>query len=315
MKKDLISINDLSREEMQELFNFADRIEKNEATVESQDNKVERRLEKFSTGKTMAKLFFEPSTRTTTSFELAMLNLGGKVVGFNNPEASSVSKGESLADTAKIYDGFIKKSGGGLIVVRHPLSGAAQIMADYADSPVINAGDGDREHPTQTLIDLYTIQKMKNRIDGLTIGVLGDLKHSRAIKSLMLGLNQFKDIKFFIGSASGLGLDKNFLEQIKHEVRSELKSNLLHLDVLYVVRIKKERFASHADYEAVKGEYSITHELMEQCKDDMLLMHPLPRVDEIAKEVDKDPRAVYFEQAANGIPLRMALISTLLHNT
>lgn len=312
MKKDLLSINDISRQEIEALFELADFMAKIEPETPRESLK-QWGLQTHCTDKVLAKMFFEPSTSTTSSFELAMLNLQGKVVGFNSPEVSAVAKGESLADTARIYDGYIKKSGGGLIVVRHPQDGAAQIVARYADSPVINAGDGDNEHPTQAVLDLYTIQKIRGKIDGLIIGIWGDLKHSRAARSLMLGLNKFNDIEFFLDAPSeNLWPDEDFLRRIRNKVRLGLMGIFPELDVLYVVGIKKERIKDPEDYEAVMSSYCVTPELMEQCKESMLLMHPLPRVDEIAKEVDKDPRAVYFEQAANGIPVRMALIATLL---
>lgn len=311
MKKDLLSINDISRQEIEALFDLADFMAKIEPET-PRDSMNKWLLEMHCADKVLAKMFFEPSTSTTSSFELAMLNLRGKVVGFNSPEVSAVSKGESLSDTARIYDGYIKRSGGGLIVVRHPQAGAAEIVAECAESPVINAGDGDNEHPSQALVDLYTIQKRRGAIDGLIVGIWGDLKHSRVARSLMLGLNKFNDIEFFLKAPSELWTDAYFLEQIQHEVHLGLMGIFPELDVLYVVRIKKERFEDPKDYEAVMSSYCVTPELMEQCKESMLLMHPLPRVDEIAKEVDKDPRAVYFEQAANGIPVRMALIATLL---
>lgn len=304
MLRDLISITDLTRAEMEYLFRLTDQMQRYRAQGE--------RIS-FTT---MAALFFEPSTRTYESFQVAWHNLGGsQVIGFRNPDGSSVAKGESLADTARMYSCFVQQAGGGLIVVRHPEVGSAQTVADYADVPVINGGDGINEHPTQTLLDLYTIQQHRDTLDGLTIGIMGDLKHGRTVHSLMLALNQFDDIAFFLGAPSELYLGPDFLEQIKHKVYLGLSGVCGLLDVLYVTRVQKERLAQPEDYAAVKGSYQVNADLMSQCRDDLILMHPLPRVDEITPEVDQDPRAVYFKQFANGVPVRMALMSAILTKT
>lgn len=308
MKRDLISIEDLSRAEMEYLFGLASEMR----DYIAQEERVEERV----IDRTMASLFFEPSSRTRDSFKIGWHNLGGEIIiGFDAAESSSVAKGESLADTARIYDMLVQQGGGGLIVVRHPEAGASEIVAEYADVPVINAGDGINEHPTQALLDLWTILQEKKRLDNLTIGIMGDLKNSRTVHSLMLALNQFEDIEFFINAPHGLWLNEEFLGRIKHKVRLGLAGVFPLLDVLYVTRVQKERFENQEEYEAVKGSYQVNPELMIQCNKEMILMHPLPRVDEITPEVDKDPRAVYFQQSANGVPIRMALMAAILTET
>lgn len=302
MKRDLISIEDLNRGQMEYLFRLTDEIQ-NYYIIPGEGVSF----------RTMASLFFEPSTRTRESFRVAWRNLGGScLIGFDAAEISSIAKGESLADTARMYSKFVQQGGGGLIVVRHPKTGSTEIVAEYADVPVINAGDGIGEHPTQALLDLYTILQKKGRLDSLTIGIMGDLKNGRTVHSLMLALNQFNDIEFFLDAPPILWLDVEFLKRIKHKVHRGLTGVLPLLDVLYVTRVQRERFEHLEEYESVKGSYKVDSEVMSQCGQEMLLMHPLPRVDEITPEVDKDPRAVYFQQFANGVPIRMALISALL---
>lgn len=259
---------------------------------------------------TMASLFYEKSTRTRDSFKLAMLNLGGKVIGF---DSATAAKNDSLPDVARVYSGYVKKGGGGVIVIRHPEAGSAQIVAEYASVPVINAGDGINEHPSQTLVDLYTIQSRRGQIDGLTIGIYGDLKYGRTVHSLMRGLNKFEDINFYIWAPQGLELEDDFAKKLRHTVISHDFLSFSKFDVLYVTRLQEERHEHPINYEQLKHIYFFNAVVMQEFKNDMLLMHPLPREGEIHPDVDKDSRAIYFEQAANGVPVRMALIATLLN--
>lgn len=262
-------------------------------------------------GKVMASLFFEPSTRTNFSFQAAMMRLGGSVFGFSDPTATSTAKGETLMDTVRMCSGYSD-----VIVVRSPNEGAALAASMYSEIPVINAGDGVHMHPTQTLADLTTITNLRGGVDGLQVGICGDLKNGRTVHSLILGLSKFKNITYYLISPRELALPYYMLQFLKQSGQkfieiTNLESALPQLDVLYMTRVQKERFASIEDYERNKGVYVLTSAKMKLAKKDMLVMHPLPRVDEIATDVDTDPRAVYFQQARYGMFVRMALLMTL----
>ncbi len=262
-------------------------------------------------GKVMASLFYEPSTRTSFSFQAAMMRLGGSVFGFSDPSATSTAKGETLMDTVRMCSGYSD-----VIVVRSPYEGSALAASMYSEVPVINAGDGVHMHPTQTLADLTTITNLKGGVDGLQVGICGDLKNGRTVHSLILGLSKFKNITYYLISPRELALPNYMLTFLKQSGQkfieiTNLESALPQLDVLYMTRVQKERFASIEDYERNKGVYVLTSSKLSLAKKDMLVMHPLPRVDEIATDVDTDPRAVYFKQARYGMFVRMALLMTL----
>lgn len=261
------------------------------------------------TGKVMGSLFFEPSTRTQLSFASAMERSGGEVIGFSSPEGTSVKKGETLADTIRMAEGYSD-----IIVIRHPLEGSARLAADVAQVPIINAGDGANQHPTQTLLDLFTIDKHHNHIDGLTIGLIGDLKYGRTVHSLMTALTNFDDVTLRLISPPNLRMPQTLLSEVEAKITyfEEEELNIEGLDVAYMTRIQKERFPDIEEYEKVKGAYVLTKEVAKQLSAHAIIMHPLPRVDEIALEVDSLPQAKYFDQAKNGIPVRMALLALLL---
>ena len=265
-------------------------------------------------GKIMGTLFYEPSTRTQMSFQTAMLRLGGTIIGFDNPATSSVAKGENIKDTTKIVSGYAD-----IMVMRHPTAGSVKAAALTAECPVINAGDGGHLHPTQTLTDLMTLSEEKHTLENLTLGLCGDLKNGRTVHSLIKAMSCFKGNKFVLISTEELALPtymKDILSASGHaykEVRS-LDDAISELDVLYMTRIQRERFASEEEYMAQKGFYILDPAKMVKAKRDMIVLHPLPRVDEIAIDVDDDPRAKYFDQAKYGMFIRMALILTVLNN-
>ncbi len=270
---------------------------------------------KYSTackGKVMASLFYEPSTRTKFSFDAAMLRLGGQVLGFSDPNTSSVAKGETVADSAKTVSQYSD-----LIVVRHPKEGTARLMSRYADCPVINAGDGGHQHPTQTLTDLLTIKHYKGEVSNLTVGVCGDLKFGRTIHSLVTCLMRFPNIRFVFISPEELKMP-SFVKYavadagIPVEETMDLEAAIPKLDVLYMSRVQRERFISEEDYLRLRDYFILTQDKLNKAKPDMIVMHPLPRVNEIATEVDQDPRAVYFHQVKFGMYVRMALILMML---
>lgn len=264
-------------------------------------------------GKVLASLFFEPSTRTRLSFESAMKRLGGMVIGFAEPGVTSTAKGESLSDSVKIIEGYCD-----IIVLRHYLEGSAQLAADVVEIPVINAGDGANQHPTQTFLDLYTIQKTKGTLEGLTIGFLGDLKYGRTVHSLAYALAYFGAEMYFISPPS-LRLPPDFLETLKdRKVKCYENESLMgiskRLDVIYCTRIQKERFADPIEYEKVRGIYRLSKTMLEEfgIKDGLKVLHPLPRVDEMDDSLDATDFAVYFHQARNGVPIRKALLAAVL---
>lgn len=263
-------------------------------------------------GKIMGTLFYEPSTRTQMSFQTAMLRLGGGIIGFDNPSTSSVAKGENLKDTTKIVSGYAD-----ILVMRHPLEGSSKAAALTADCPVINAGDGGHLHPTQTLTDLLTLSEEKGRLTDLTVGFCGDLKNGRTVHSLLKALSCYEGNKFILVSTPELKVPTYIKDYISasgktYEEYNTLEEALPKLDVLYMTRIQRERFASPEEYEAQKDVYCLDAEKMKIAPKDLIVLHPLPRVDEIAVEVDDDPRALYFKQANYGMYVRMALILSML---
>ena len=265
-------------------------------------------------GKIMGTLFYEPSTRTQMSFQTAMLRLGGTIIGFDNPATSSVAKGENIKDTTKIVSGYAD-----IMVMRHPTAGSVKAAALTAECPVINAGDVGHLHPTQTLTDLMTLNEEKHTLENLTIGLCGDLKNGRTVHSLIKAMSCFKGNKFVLISTKELGLPaymKDILSASGHSFKevTSLDDAIGELDILYMTRIQRERFNSEEEYNAQKGFYILDRKKMSNAKRDMIVLHPLPRVDEIAIEVDDDPRAKYFDQAKYGMYIRMALILTVLNN-
>ena len=261
--------------------------------------------------KIMATLFYEPSTRTQMSFQTAMLRLGGRLIGFDNPANSSVSKGESIKDTVKMVSNYAD-----VVVMRTPWEGSAKAASLYSNVPVVNAGDGGHMHPTQTMADLTTITRLRGGVDGLCVGLCGDLKNGRTVHSLIKALAKFNDIKFFLISPRELAVpDYMRVFMREHQMWftevTGLEAVIPQLDVLYMTRIQKERFVDPLEYERNKGIYVLTRRKLERARPDMLVMHPLPRVDEITVDVDDDPRAVYFQQARYGMFARMALLEHL----
>ena len=300
--RNLIDIMDLSIEEIDELIEIAGDIIKNP------DNYREKcRYKKLAT------LFFEPSTRTRLSFEAAMMELGGNVLGFSDAGSSSATKGESVSDTVAVVSGYAD-----IIAMRHPKEGAPVVAALKSEIPIINAGDGGHNHPTQTLTDLLTIKMEKGRLDNLTIGLCGDLKFGRTVHSLAAAMSRYKNIKFVLISPEELKLPSyvknNYIKKnnIEYEQTTSLDSVIDKLDIIYMTRVQRERFFNEEDYLRLKDSYILTPEKMQNAKDDMIVMHPLPRVNEISTEVDSDKRACYFKQAKYGKFIRMALILKLL---
>lgn len=261
-------------------------------------------------GKTLATLFFEPSTRTRLSFEAAMHKLGGAVIGFAEPDIASITKGENLADTVRVVENYAD-----VIAIRHPLEGSARLAAEFAGIPIINAGSGGEEHPTQALLDLYTIGKETDRIDGLDIALIGDLRYGRTVHSLAYALSLY-NVNLHLVSPDTLRMRREVLDTIRGKIEitegNDIEEVLPQVDVLYVTRIQKERFPDLAEYTKVKGAYKIDLHLLDKAKKDMIIMHPLPRVDEIADEVDSTAHARYFQQVWNGSVMRMALLALIL---
>ncbi len=263
-------------------------------------------------GKILASLFFESSTRTRLSFESAMKRLGGECIGLAGKEESSLSKGESLSDTIRVVSGYAD-----LIVIRHPMEGSAKTAEQASRVPVINAGDGANEHPTQTLLDLFTIQESQNRLEGLNILIAGDLKHSRTIHSLVIALRHFNPCLFFV-SPKGLEIPDaplHYLREAKvpFSFYSSLEEILPQVDILYMTRIQKERFSQPSEYERTKNAFHLTNASLVQAKSNLRILHPLPRINEIASEVDESPYAYYFPQAENGVFVRAALMDTIFN--
>ena len=298
----LIDPLDFSKEEVEQLLDLADRIIADPTAYQE-----------VCAHKKLATLFYEPSTRTRLSFEAAMLNLGGSVLGFASADSSSASKGESVADTIRVISGYAD-----IAAMRHPKEGAPLRASRYSGIPVINAGDGGHQHPTQTLTDLLTIRRRKGRLDHLTIGLCGDLKFGRTVHSLIKSLARYEDIRFILISPEELRVPDYIINDVLvaknipyTEVRS-LEDAMPQLDILYMTRVQRERFFNEEDYVRLKNSYILTEEKMKLGRPDLAVLHPLPRVNEIAVSVDNDPRAAYFEQAHNCVYVRMALIMTLL---
>ena len=264
-------------------------------------------------GKVLGSLFYEPSTRTNLSFSTAMMRLGGSVVGFSDPNATSASKGETLKDTINMVSSYAD-----MIVMRNPREGAAKVASMYSSVPVINAGDGGHQHPTQTLTDLYTIRSLKGRLSNMTVGLCGDLKFGRTVHSLINALSRYEGIRFILISPPELKVPDYIKESvldaknIEYRETTSLDDAMEELDILYMTRVQKERFFNEEDYIRMKDCYILDKDKMKLAKPDMYVLHPLPRVNEISVEVDDDPRAAYFRQVQNGVYVRMALIMTLL---
>ena len=297
----LIDPLDLTQQEITQLLDLADRICADPAAYQEVANH-----------KKLATLFYEPSTRTRLSFEAAMLNLGGHVLGFPSENVSSATKGESVADTIRVVSCYAD-----IVAMRHPKEGAPLRASRYSRIPVINAGDGGHQHPTQTLTDLMTIRRRKGRLDDLTIGLCGDLKFGRTVHSLINALVRYEGIKFIFISPEELKIPDYVTDMLREkgipfQEVIRLEDVMPELDLLYMTRVQKERFFNEEDYVRLKDFYVLTPEKMELAKPDMLVLHPLPRVNEISVEIDDDPRAAYFKQAQFGVYVRMALILTLL---
>lgn len=300
--KHLIDPMDLSVEEIDQLIDLAGNIIENP-----------KKYRDVCRYKKLATLFFEPSTRTRLSFEAAMLDLGGNVLGFSSADSSSASKGESVADTARVVAGYAD-----IIAMRHPKEGAPLVASQYVDIPVINAGDGGHNHPTQTLTDLLTIKQEKGRLNNLTIGFCGDLKFGRTVHSLIKALSRYEGINYILISPDELQipeyLKKEVFEKkdIPYRQVEHMEEVMPELDIIYMTRVQKERFFNEADYIRLKDSYILDLDKLENAKEDLSILHPLPRVNEISVKVDDDPRACYFKQARYGKFIRMALIMTML---
>jgi aspartate carbamoyltransferase catalytic subunit len=296
--KSLISINDYSKEQIIQTLDLAEEFEKNPN-------------QKLLEGKVVASLFFEPSTRTRLSFESAISRLGGKVIGFASKDSSSVQKGESLKDTIKTVNNYCD-----LIIMRHPLEGSARFASEVADVPVINAGDGANQHPTQTMLDLYSIRKTQDTLENLNISLVGDLKYGRTVHSLLLAMSNFNPTYHFI-SPPELRMpeeykmflqDKN-LDYMEHTDFSEV---ITEADIVYMTRIQRERFSDPMEYEKTKNSYVLRNNMLEGTKENLRILHPLPRVNEIHEDVDESNKAYYFPQALNGVYTRMAIMASIL---
>lgn len=293
--RSIISISDFSKEELLFILDKAKSLEENP--------------QQLMHGKVLATLFFEPSTRTRLSFESSMLRLGGKVLGFADPNVSSAKKGETVHDTVRTVEGYCD-----VIVMRHHIEGAARLASECVSIPVINAGDGANQHPTQTCLDLYTIRKSKGTLNNLNIGFLGDLKYGRTVHSLVKAMSLFDNVKMTFIAPDALKMPKSYLRDldkkgIQYVEEPDLMKVVGGLDILYATRIQKERFPDPMEYEKVKGVYKLDKELLKHTKPSLKIMHPLPRVDEINKNLDPFEHSIYFEQAHNGIPIRQALLA------
>nr|AIF11207.1 aspartate carbamoyltransferase (pyrB, PYR2) [uncultured marine thaumarchaeote KM3_51_A05] len=299
--KDIISIKDFSKDQLEKIFTSTDKM--------IQLDSSQRR--EICKGKTLGYLFYEPSTRTRLSFDSAMASIGGNSLGISNISSSSTQKGESLADTVKIMSIYSD-----ILVLRHTLDGSSRFASEISDKPVINAGSGTEEHPTQAIQDLYTIKKEKKKIDGLKIGIVGDLKYGRTVYSLLYGLGNY-DVDVRLISPESLRIRSDSTYDIKKNIdfteSTKLEDHIDDLDVLYVTRIQKERFPDEEEYLKVKGSYVVGEDLVNQMKDDSIILHPLPRIDEISTEVDKTKNAKYFQQAEYGKYTRATLLGLMLN--
>jgi aspartate carbamoyltransferase catalytic subunit len=300
-QKDIVSVRDFDKQKFEEVFQATDKI--------IGMNPNERR--ELARGKTLGYIFFEPSTRTRLSFEAAMASLGGASLGIADASSSSARKGESLADTVRIMSLYSD-----VVVLRHQLDGSSRFAAEISEKPLINAGSGTEEHPTQAILDLYTIRKEKKRIDGLKIGIVGDLKYGRTVYSLLYALSNYKiDVRLISPPALKIRSDSTYeiRKRLTYTESTDLEENLGDLDVVYVTRIQKERFADVEEYVKVKGSYKIGLDLLKKMKEDVIIMHPLPRLDEISSELDSTNQAKYFKQAQYGKDTRAALLALILN--
>ncbi len=300
MKKDLISITDFSKEEYLRIMELA-------ADFEAEPN------QDLLKGKVVASLFFEPSTRTRLSFETAISRLGGRIVGFADPDSSSATKGETLHDTVKMVSNYAD-----LIVMRHPLEGAARYAAEVSGIPVINAGDGANQHPTQTLLDMYSIVKTQGTLDNLNLFMVGDLKYGRTVHSLLQAMSEFENPIFNFIAPPNLQMPRGYkhhLEEkgIRYFEHEEFTDIISEADIIYMTRVQKERFADPIEYEKVKDVYILNNAMLENTKPNVRILHPLPRVNEISTDVDANEKAYYFDQARNGVFAREAIISHLMN--
>ncbi len=298
INRSLVSITDYSKDDYLKILQVAAEFEKNPN-------------QKLLEGKVVATLFFEPSTRTRLSFETAINRLGGRVIGFSDANSSSVTKGETLKDTIKMVTNYAD-----LIVMRHPIEGAARYASEVASVPVINAGDGANQHPTQTLLDLYSIKKTQNTLDNLNIFMIGDLKYGRTVHSLLMAMSYFNPTFFFI-SPDELKMPneyKFFLQQhnIKYYEYRDFMPIISEADIIYMTRVQKERFSDPIEYEKTKNAYVLSNHMLENTRPHMKILHPLPRVNEISQDVDENPKAYYFTQALNGVYVRQAIITSIL---
>lgn len=300
-QKDIISIKDFDKDQLEKIFTYTNKI--------MELNPAERR--EISKGKTLAYLFYEPSTRTRLSFNSAMASIGGNSLGISDINSSSTQKGESLADTVKIMSIYSD-----ILVLRHPLDGSSRFAAEISSKPVINAGSGTEEHPTQAIQDLFTIRKEKKKIDGLKIGIVGDLKYGRTVYSLLYGLGNY-DVDISLISPESLRIRSDSVYEIKKRLSftesTEIEEHIDDFDVLYVTRIQKERFPDEEEYLKVKGSYVVGLDLLQKMKNDSIILHPLPRLDEISTDIDHTKNAKYFEQAEYGKYTRAALLGLTLN--
>ncbi|AIC16384.1 aspartate carbamoyltransferase [Nitrososphaera viennensis] len=301
--RDIVSIKDFSKADLEYVFSATDKIRTMTPCERGELGK----------GRTLGYIFYEPSTRTRMSFEAAMASLGGSFIGISELKSSSVEKGESLADTIRIIDLYSD-----VIVLRHPMDGSSRFAAELSTNPIINAGSGSEEHPTQALLDLYTIMKEKGGIDGLSIAIVGDLKYGRTVYSLLYGLANYR-VDVHLVSPPSLAVRKESIYDVQGKLKikehNELGDVLAHADVLYVTRIQRERFPDVQEYEKVKGSYTVDSATLEKAKQDVAVMHPLPRLDEISHSIDYTKNAVYFKQAAYGKELRAALLALMLNES
>ncbi|MCX6221515.1 MAG: aspartate carbamoyltransferase [Bacteroidia bacterium] len=299
-KKNLISITDFSKEEYLKIMELSSQFEENPS-------------QSLLKGKVIATLFFEPSTRTRLSFETAINRLGGKIIGFSDSNSSSVSKGETLHDTIKMVSNYAD-----LIIMRHPLEGSARYAAEVSDVPVINAGDGANQHPSQTLLDMYSIMKTQGRLDDINLFMVGDLKYGRTVHSLLMAMSQFKNPIFNFVAPPELAMPDEYKlylsnKGIRYFEHLEFNDIINQADIIYMTRVQKERFIDPVEYEKVKNVYILKNEMLANTKPTVKILHPLPRINEIHTNVDSNPKAYYFTQARNGVFTRMAIISHLLN--
>ena len=299
--RDIVSVKDFTKSDLEFVFSATERLSRLTPAERSELGK----------GRTLGYIFYEPSTRTRMSFEAAMASIGGSSIGITDLKSSSVEKGESLADTIKVIDLYSD-----VIVLRHPFDGSSRFAAEIAGNPVVNAGSGSEEHPTQALLDLYTMMKEKKRIDGLTIAVVGDLKYGRTVYSLLYALANY-DVDVHLVSPPSLKIRKESIYEIQNKLKikehDELDGVLKDADVIYVTRIQRERFPDVQEYEKVRGTYTIDAAMLERAKPDVAIMHPLPRLDEISQSVDNTKNAVYFKQASYGKEIRATLLALMLN--